>query len=163
MSGWTNSARARRGEPALVFRTGGHRFVISSAEIAEVRDLQAGTSGALPQWVIARGAAGMLRVVSADHIFGLRSAAQQQLLVLAHRGVAVGIERIENVTELHEIVALPRAFHGPERRWYRGLALLEGKIVPVVNGVIFAEAASVIAAQAASASAVRRPEVKAGI
>ena len=162
MSGWANSERVRRGEPALIFRAGGHRFVISSAEIAEVRDLQPGASGSLPQWVVVRGTAGMLRVVSADHFFGVRSAAQQQLLVLAHRGVAVGIEKIENVAELREIVALPRAFHGPERRWYRGLALLEGNIVPVVNGAVFAQAASFTPTQAATASAGRQPEVKAG-
>jgi chemotaxis signal transduction protein len=106
----------------------------------------------------------MLRVVSADHILGVRSAVLQQLLVLAHRGVAVGIERIENVTELHEMVALPRAFHGPERRWYRGLALVEGKILPVVNAAAFTEApASVTPTRAASASAGRQPEVKARV
>jgi chemotaxis signal transduction protein len=162
MSGWTNPANGKRGEAAVIFRAGGHRFIISSAEIAEVRDLQPGASGRLPQ-VIATRDFRQLPVVSADSVFGGRSAPPLQLLALAHRGVAVVIERIEGVTELREMVALPRAFYGPERRWYRGLALLEGKILPVVNAAVFAELAILPTPLEAAAPVSDSMEAKAGL
>jgi chemotaxis protein histidine kinase CheA len=162
MSQWASTARTRHGEPALVFRSGPYRFIISSAEIAEVRDLPATASGNLPQSVVARGSTGMLPVVPVGSIFGVASAAPRQLLVLQHRGVAVAIDRIEGVTELREIVVLPRAFHGAERRWYRGLALLDGKILPVVNAAAFAEFTAVPPARAAAAAVGLGAEAKAG-
>ncbi|MGA2990114.1 MAG: chemotaxis protein CheW [Candidatus Korobacteraceae bacterium] len=163
MSGWANPAQGRRGEAAVIFRAGGQRFIISSAEIAEVRDLQPSASGRLPRAIATRGNLRQLPVVWADSVFGVRSAAPLQLLVLAHRGVAVVIERIEGVTELREMVALPRAFHGPERRWYRGLARFEGKILPVVNAAVFAELAVSPVPIEAAASAAGSMEAKAGL
>jgi hypothetical protein len=174
MSGWANPAQARRGEAAVVFRAGGYRFIISSAEIAEVRDLSpqqaksglagdpglpSSAAGRLPRTIASRSSLRQLPVVLADSVFGAGATLPMQLLVLAHRGVAVAIDRIEGVTELREMVALPRAFHGPERRWYRGLVLLEGKILPVVNAAVFAELAVFPPAPEAAAGAM---EVKAG-
>jgi chemotaxis signal transduction protein len=168
MSGRANAAPARRGEAVVIFRACGQRFIISSAEIAEVRDLPPGASGRLPRVIATRGNLRQLPVVAADSIFGARSVAGSpaeaavasagvapllQLLVLAHRGVAVVIERIEGVTELREMVALPRAFHGPERRWYRGLALLEGRILPVVNAAVFGEYGAFLTPTEAAATA----------
>lgn len=162
MSGRANPGRAKRGEAVVIFRAGGQRFIISSAEIAEVRDLPPGASGRLPWAIATRGNLRQLPVVSADSVFGMRSAALLQLLVLAHRGVAVAIEKIEGVTELREMVALPRAFHGPERRWYRGLALLEGKILPVVNAVVFGESAAFLTPTEVAATLGGSMEAKAG-
>jgi hypothetical protein len=40
------------------------------------------------------------------------------------------MDRIMEISALH---ALPRAFTNEERGWYRGLAVVNGAVVPVVN------------------------------
>jgi chemotaxis signal transduction protein len=138
MSRRVSPSHARRGEPVVIFRLGSHRFVVASAEVEEIRDLH---QGSLPLAVATRGNGRQIPVVSADQIFGMPSAKLEQLLVLKTRGVAVAIGQIEGMAELCEIVALPQGFHGQERSWYRGLGLVQGRIVPVVNAAIFAESA----------------------
>jgi chemotaxis signal transduction protein len=129
---------SRQGEPVVIFRVGDHRFALASAEVEEIRDLH---QGSLPMAVATRGNRGQIPVVPADQVFGLPSAKLEQLLVLKTRGVAVGIGQIEGMAELREIVALPRGFYGQERSWYRGLGLVRGQVVPVVNAAIFAASA----------------------
>jgi len=51
------------------------------------------------------------------------------------------------MTEISALYALPHAFTGQERQWYRGLAVLAGtdgqpEVVPVVNPDAFATAAA---------------------
>ena len=108
MSVRTNPPHSRRGEPVVIFRIGGYRFVIASAEVEEIRDLH---PGSLPSAIAARGGR-QIPVIAADQIFGVQDARLEQLLVLKIRRVAVAIGRIEGMAELREIVALPQAFHG---------------------------------------------------
>lgn len=129
------TAESRRAEPIVIFRIGTQRFVLSSAEIEEIRDLH---SGAVPATVTTRRNA-KISVVLADRVFGLHSTVREQLLILKRHAVAVAIDRIEGMSELREIVALPHGFHGTEQSWYRGLALVSGHILPVVNSAIFAK------------------------
>jgi len=46
---------------------------------------------------------------------------------------AVLVDKIERMAEIAGIHALPRAFGGAERQWYRGLAYLEDQVIPVIN------------------------------
>jgi chemotaxis signal transduction protein len=58
------------------------------------------------------------------------------LLHLAGRenlGVALAVDSIERMMTLPRIHGLPNAFHGDERTWYRGLTVVDGRVVPVVN------------------------------
>jgi hypothetical protein len=43
------------------------------------------------------------------------------------------VDRIERMAEIAAIHALPRAFAGEERRWYRGLTYLEDHVIPVIQ------------------------------
>ena len=52
------SPHSRRGEPVVIFRVGGYRFVIASAEVEEIRDLH---PGGLPSAIAARGMADRFR------------------------------------------------------------------------------------------------------
>ena len=137
MSVRTNPPHSRHGEPVVIFRLGGYRFVIASAEVEEIRDLH---PGSLPSAIAARGGR-QIPVIAADQVFGIQEARLEQLLVLKIRRVAVAIGRIEGMAELREIVALPQAFHGRERSWYSGLGLVRQQIMPVVNAAIFSESA----------------------
>jgi hypothetical protein len=47
--------------------------------------------------------------------------------------VAVLVDKIERMAEINSVHALPRAFIGDERRWYRGLAYLEDHVIPVIE------------------------------
>jgi hypothetical protein len=49
----------------------------------------------------------------------------------------VSVDGIEGMRDVHSIQALPTAFSGEEREWYRGLALIKGKVVPVVRPEAF--------------------------
>jgi chemotaxis signal transduction protein len=138
MSVRANPPHSRRGEPVVIFRLGSHRFLIASDEVEEIRDLRPGN---LPSTIATRGNGRQIPVIAADQIFGVPSARLEQVLVLKIRRVAVAIGRIEGMAELREIVALPQAFHGQERSWYRGLGLVRRQIMPVVNAAIFVESA----------------------
>jgi chemotaxis signal transduction protein len=41
------------------------------------------------------------------------------------------------MTDISVVQPLPTAFRGLERTWYRGLAILDGVVVPVVNPAAF--------------------------
>jgi hypothetical protein len=51
--------------------------------------------------------------------------------------VAVLVDKIERMAELSGLHALPRAFVGTERQWYRGLACLDDQVIPVVSPMGF--------------------------
>jgi chemotaxis signal transduction protein len=63
----------------------------------------------------------------------MRPSRASLVLVLRDSPAAILIDRIEGLTEIATLQALPEAFRGEERRWYRGLALLEDRVLPVVN------------------------------
>lgn len=152
MSKRAQAAEPSRGEPVIVFRIGPQRFVMSSAEVEEIRDLHAGV---VPAAALTRGVGKQVPVVCGDLVFGLQSPVRQQLLILAKRGVAVAVDRIERMGELREMVALPPGFHGEERSWYRGLALLDGSILPVVDAAVFQRHAPDLAARITAPAAAR--------
>jgi len=58
-------------------------------------------------------------------------------MVLRNSPAAVIVDGIDHMQEIYSIQALPEAFSGEERRWYRGLTLIKGKVVPVVRPEAF--------------------------
>jgi chemotaxis protein histidine kinase CheA len=63
-----------------------------------------------------------------------------RLLVLRNHPVAVTADSIDRMTDISVVQPLPTAFRGLERTWYRGLAVLDGSVVPVVNPAAFLSA-----------------------
>jgi hypothetical protein len=57
--------------------------------------------------------------------------------------------------DLAAIHALPAAFSGEERRWYRGLAVIKGKVIPVVNESAFLSKAEAVLLAAAAETQLR--------
>ena len=82
--------------------------------------------------MIERDARSYFVVSGFDH-FHLPQSRPTTLLILSKTPIAVLVDRIEEMAEMRAIVALPRSFQGEERVWYRGLTILEGKVVPVVD------------------------------
>jgi hypothetical protein len=72
-------------------------------------------------------------VVSGFDHFHLPPSRPTTILILAKTPTAILVDRIEEMAEMRAIVTLPRSFRGKERVWYRGLTILDGKVVPVVD------------------------------
>ena len=76
-------------------------------------------------------------MVDASVHFHLKASTPARVLVLRNLPTAVLVDSTDRMTEISALHALPRAFTGDEREWYRGLALLGGEVVPVVNPAAF--------------------------
>ena len=58
-------------------------------------------------------------------------------MILRDAPVAVLVNRIEEMAEMRVLLALPQSFRGEERAWYRGLTVLDRKVLPVANPLGF--------------------------
>ena len=56
-----------------------------------------------------------------------------RVLILRNTSTAVLVDSTDRMTDISVLHALPRAFTRDERIWYRGLAVVNGEVVPVVN------------------------------
>jgi hypothetical protein len=65
--------------------------------------------------------------------FHLTASKPARVLVLRDLSTAVLVDSTDRMTEISALHALPRAFMRDEREWYRGLAVVGGEVVPVVN------------------------------
>ncbi len=137
--------RARRRESAILFTVGPHTFSIAASAMHEIcsADGLAGSAVPLehPEVPKVRHTLRHRRkayfVVDACAHFHLAPSRPAMLLVLRDARVAVLVNSIERMAEISLLHALPHAFQGEERLWYRGLAMLEGQVVPVVNPAAF--------------------------
>ncbi len=137
--------RAHHGEAVILFAVGGTTFAIAAARVAEIRD----TSGLEPlhtgylhakfskfKYKLQRESRTYFVVDGATH-FHMLPTRSTRMLVLRDSAAAVLVDAIDRMTEISTLHALPRAFTGDERTWYRGLAILKDDIVPVVNADAF--------------------------
>lgn len=76
-------------------------------------------------------------VVNAARHFGLASTSGSRVLVLRHTAAAVLVDSTDRMMEITLLHSLPMAFIREERDWYRGLAVLNGEVLPVVNPAAF--------------------------
>jgi hypothetical protein len=76
-------------------------------------------------------------VVSGYEHFQLPPSRPTTVLILRNTPVAVLVDCIEEMAEMRVLLALPHAFRGEERTWYRGLTVLDRKILPVANPLGF--------------------------
>jgi chemotaxis signal transduction protein len=120
-------------EDVIVFAVGGFRFAIAAGAVKEIRGMEglhAFTLGGISTQIaklthtLERGGATYF-VVNAGRHFQLPASQPSPTAVLVD-----STDRIIGISALH---ALPRAFAHEERGWYRGLAMVSGDVVPVVN------------------------------
>jgi len=127
------------GEAAILFAIGPQKFAIAASAVDRIHDLEGLES--IPPHVHPRLAkvrytfereSRRYYVVDANMLFrtlpSRHSPAKRE-----QAGVALAVDGIDRMTSLPRIQSLPKAFHGDERSWYRGLAVVDGRVVPVVN------------------------------
>lgn len=127
------------GFPVILFTIGDKVFAIGAAEVNEIQSLQGMQSiGTQPRQF------GKVRhtltregkrywVVDGNVHFGMMPTHSTRVLLLGGSPVALKVDAIVRMTEIPRVLPLPHAFHGEERTWYLGLALLDDTVVPVVN------------------------------
>jgi chemotaxis signal transduction protein len=144
---------ARPTEAMILFAVASNTFAIAASAVDEIRN----TDGLKPRAHSALGTCvrhQLVRegktyfVVDANFHFGQLPSRHTRVLILRNSSVAVLVDCIDRMAEISAIYALPRAFTGDERRWYRGLALMSASgrgepddVVPVVNPEAFLGAA----------------------
>jgi chemotaxis signal transduction protein len=132
-------------EQVAVFSIAEYRFVISAASIQEIRSTDAlgGTIVELDRTVLRKVGHIVERdsrfyyVVSGFEHFHLPPSRQTTVLILRNAPVAVLVDRIEEMAEMRLLLSLPQSFCGEERTWYRGLTVLDRKVLPVANPMGF--------------------------
>jgi chemotaxis signal transduction protein len=128
-------------EDVIVFVVGGFRFAIAAAAVKEIRGMErlqpftlGGISGQISKlrYTLERGGATYFVVDGAQH-FQLLPSRPSRVLILRNSPTAVLVDETDRIMEISSLHALPRAFTHEERSWYRGLAIVNGAVVPVVN------------------------------
>lgn len=152
----SGSSRPKAGETVILFSVGGSKFAIAASAVEEIRDLvglQRAGLGTLQQkfakvkQTFERQGQRYFVVDACEH-FHLATARPSRLLVLRHAAAAVIVDAIDCMLELSSLQALPRPFSGEERNWYRGLAVVDGKVIPVVRPEAFLSKAEVVLIEA---------------
>lgn len=164
-------AHAAPREAMILFTVGTVSFAIAAGAVEEIRNMENLESFA-PSFKLrslARVKHTLERgkktyyVVDAAAQFGIASSRDTRLLLLRHAAVAVQVENVARMAEVATLHALPHAFIGDERRWYRGLARVGNDVVPVVDPDAFLTAAELTLLRASGAkSAGREADVKEG-
>ena len=73
------------------------------------------------------------------------------------------MDRIDRMADISAVHALPLAFTGEERRWYRGLAYLDDSVVPVVEPTGFLTPEEFQRLDRASAAAASQREAETAV
>jgi chemotaxis signal transduction protein len=128
-------------EGVILFSVGGFKFAIAAGAVNEIRGLeglQEFTHGGIStrleklRHTLERGGITYFVVDAARH-FHLSRSSPGRVLILRNTPTAVLVDATDRMLDIFALHALPRAFTGDERVWYRGLAVLNGEVVPVVN------------------------------
>lgn len=162
-------SRTRPRETMILFSIGGITFAIAANAVEEIREmagLQEFNCPALqPKFakvtnVLERDAKRYFVVSGAAHFY-IDTAKPSRVMVLRHAPVAVLVDRIDRMEDIQVIQELPEAFVGEERNWYRGLTLMNGRVIPVVRPEAFLSKpeATLLAAGVRSSEAAKRVAV----
>src|SRR5580693_1583102 len=138
------TAKPRRGRPSeqvILFSVGNHSFAIAADAVQEIRstDSRSGTATEIGNSEIEKvqhmlkHARHSLYVVNARIHFGLPASRPTLVMILRGIRVAVLVDRIERMAEVSFMHQLPQAFVGLERKWYRALAYMGDRVIPVVH------------------------------
>ena len=128
-------------EDVIVFAVGGYRLAIAAAAVKEIRGMQglhAFTLGGISaqigklRYTLERNGTTYFVVDAAQH-FQLPPSQPSRVLVLRNMPTGVLVDSTDRIMEISALHGLPPAFTHQERGWYRGLAVVNGQVVPVVN------------------------------
>lgn len=133
--------RGRRSEPVILFSVAHQTFAIAAEAVQEIRstDSFAGAAVDFDQQEVSKVRHTVERarrtyyVVNAGMHFSLPLTRPTLVLILRQIRAAILVDRIERMTEISTVHALPRGFTGAERNWYRGLAYLDDLVFPVIQ------------------------------
>lgn len=136
-------------EAMILFAVGPFTFAIPATDVDEIRDLHDLKSvvDKTTRTEVAKVKSTLVRerktyyVVDANAHFRLEPSKTNRVLVLRKSQTAISVDSIDRIIDVAAVVPLPHAFHGEERRWYRGIALLEDAVVPVVSSAAFLSSA----------------------
>lgn len=156
------SARAQRGkhlaspggQAAILFTVGEYTFAVPADIVREIQGLQdlrlisseltpirsrydsaapgIGALGKKVRYTLHRGNR-LHFVIDANVYLGLSPTTSTRVLVFRGQPVALKVDGIDRMTLLTHTVPLPLAFTGEERRWYANLAIVDGRVIPVLN------------------------------
>ena len=137
--------RARNPERVILFYVSNQMFAIAAEAVQEIRstDSLAGAAVEIEGCEIAKVRHTVERnhhtyyVVSGCVHFNLPVTRPTLVLILRRYRVVVLVDRIDRMAEIPAIYALPSAFEGDERRWYRGLAYIDDNVIPVIDAAGF--------------------------
>jgi chemotaxis signal transduction protein len=147
-----DKAKPRRGkssEQAILFSAGHRTFAIAAEAVQEIRStdslggsaIELGQSDVPKVKHLVERAGRNYFIVNACAHFGLRVTRPTLVLILRKIRAAVLVDAIEKMEEIGAVHALPKAFRGAERNWYRGLAYVEDSVIPMINPAGFLTAA----------------------
>ena len=131
-------------EGVILFSVGGFQFAIAAGAVKEIRGTSGlrdfAQAGVAPvkklRFTLERDGATYF-VVDAQRHFHLPQSSPGRVLILHDSLVAVLVDSTDRMMDISALHALPRAFTQDERVWYRGLAVVDGAVVPVVNPAAF--------------------------
>ena len=155
----------------ILFGVGDYTLAIAAQAVEEIRNLE-GLKPMPPGAVTPRLAKFkhlLVRdrkryfVVDSNLHFRLFPSKATRLLVLRDSAAAVLVDHTERITEIGALHALPRAFQGEERQWYRGLAMIDGRVVPVIDPSAFMSKSEYTVLQAAVAGAEAAEKAKGAV
>jgi chemotaxis signal transduction protein len=155
--------KARRPEAVILFNVSNQLFATAADSVQEIRSTDSlGAALDIEQQEIPKVRHTIERghrtyyVVNACVHFGLRLVRPTLVLMLRQIRVAVLVDKIERMTEISGLHALPRAFVGAERQWYRGLTYVDDQVIPVVSPLGFLTSQEFEQLDGATAEASRR-------
>ena len=136
-------------EDVIVFAVSGFRLAIAAAAVKEIRGMEGlhpftlgGISAQIAKlkYTLERNGTTYFVVDAAQH-FQLPGSHPSRVMVLRNIPTGVLVDSTDRIMEISALHALPPAFTHVERGWYRGLAVVNGQVVPVVNHAAFLDRA----------------------
>jgi chemotaxis signal transduction protein len=128
-------------EDVIVFAVSGFKLAIAAGAVKEIRGREAlhpftlgGISAQIAKlkYTLERNGTTYFVVDAAQH-FQLPVSQPSRVLVLRNMPTGVLVDSTDRIMGISALHALPPAFTHEERGWYRGLAVVNGQVVPVVN------------------------------
>lgn len=163
--------RSRTREAVILFCIGSQTFAIAAESVQEIRSTDSlaataveidGAEVSKVRHLVERGHRTYYVVSGCAH-FGLRVTRPTLVLILRQIRAAVLVDSIERMAEIPKVYPLPQGFCGDERQWYRGLAYLEDRVIPVINPAGFLTAKEFGRLDVASKAAGVRTEMQGAV
>jgi chemotaxis signal transduction protein len=119
----------------VIFTIGDTTFAIAAEAVSEIQSYErTGVSRQYQKVRVEKLRDGRAySVVDGNQHFRMLPTQSARLLLLAGSRTALAVDTIERMAEVARVLPLPRAFNGEDREWYAGLALVGGKVIPVVS------------------------------